>query len=199
MLYVKDDWATYPIVGGMHGLYSKLSQLKHDLQRLNKNIFVNIFFLLEQAEGSILHSERLFDEDPSSANRQEYHRSKAKYLSAAQYEFSYWKQKARIRWLNDGDTNTKFYPLVVKGRRCRLRIQHVQTSMDVLCDTQATIQDEAFSFYTELFAKADIGYYQHRILSTHYATHPTASDTGGYQFFNAATIKVRSKAVSMAA
>lgn len=73
--------------------------------------------------------------------------------------FSFGNKKARIRWLTDGDANNKYFHSVVKGRRSHLGIQQIYTSDGILCDSQESIQDEAVSFYTSLFAKEPTGDY----------------------------------------
>ncbi|GJT58681.1 RNA-directed DNA polymerase, eukaryota, reverse transcriptase zinc-binding domain protein [Tanacetum coccineum] len=44
-------------------------------------------------------------------------------------------QKARIKWLNEGDKNSSYFHKVIKGRRSRNRV-------DVICDERAILDDE---------------------------------------------------------
>lgn len=120
--YIQNAWASYPTTGGMYGFYSKLFRLKKDIQRWNKEIFGNIFSNVKQAEENLTRVESSSEDAPNEATREEYHRAKAVYLNAANYELHFLKQKARVRWLKEGHANTHYFHSIVKGRRTQQRI-----------------------------------------------------------------------------
>lgn len=146
-------WTSYPTTGGMYGFYTKLFKFKKDVQRWNKEIFGNIFSKVQQAEVLLTRAEQRWDMQSTEENRTEYHRAKAEYLQDSSYELHFWKQKARVRWLKEGDANTRYYHSIVKGRRLHLRIQQIQTTAGLICTTPDDIMAEAVSFYTALFSR----------------------------------------------
>lgn len=143
----------------MHEFYKKLSRLRHDIQRWNKYIFGNIFNEVAYGEEQVRRAETAWEQFPTEDSWCSYNQAKAEYIHATIYEFQFWKQKARVRWFQDGDANSKYFHSLVKDRRAQLRIQQIYTASDMLCDTLETIQNEALSFYRALFAKEPTGGY----------------------------------------
>jgi len=47
-------------------------------------------------------------------------------LDRAQQEETLWRQKSRIRWLKDGEKNTKFFHKTMVQRRMHNLISHIQ-------------------------------------------------------------------------
>lgn len=50
-----------------------------------------------------------YDSHPSPKDRMQLNRSIAKYLICAKMEEDFWRQKAAIRWVADGERNTRFF------------------------------------------------------------------------------------------
>lgn len=163
--YMQNAWLSYPTTGGMYGFYSKLFYLKRDIQRWNKDIFGNIFQNLMHAESHLNHAEAIWEADPTDATMEAYHHAKAKYFQASTYELHFLKQKAMVKWINEGDANTRYFHSIVKGRRTTLRIQQIRSSSGALHMTPAEIMTEAVSFYTTLFAREPT--YNHPAILSH--------------------------------
>ncbi|KAH7685642.1 DNase I-like protein [Dioscorea alata] len=49
-------------------------------------------------------------------------------------EETYWKQRSRLQWLNDGDENTKFFHAIANGRRNRNFIPRILTNGALLTE-----------------------------------------------------------------
>ena len=58
------------------------------------------------------------------------------------------KQTVREKFINEGDENTKFFHLIAKGRKRRIKIPYLMQSMN---DT-VSINKIASSFYKDLLA-----------------------------------------------
>lgn len=151
--YVQHAWQSYPTTGGMRGFYDKLFALKKDIQRWNKDVFGNIFRNLKHAESLLSQAKARWDDDPSQETRQAFHKAKADYFLASNYELHFWQQKARVKWLKDGDANTQYFHSVVKGKCAQLRIQQIRNSEGQLLTSQDDIMASAVEFYTALFAQ----------------------------------------------
>ncbi|XP_019183742.1 PREDICTED: uncharacterized protein LOC109178660 [Ipomoea nil] len=109
---------------GMRALAFKLKRLKQGLRSWNRDIFGNVFYRIRDLEIKTTEAENAFDEEPLPVNRELLHKLRADLLQALKHEELYWKQKALVKWLKDGDSNSRYFHSVVKNmhRRGQLRI-----------------------------------------------------------------------------
>ncbi|VFQ93968.1 unnamed protein product [Cuscuta campestris] len=62
-----------------------------------------------EAETDATKAEQLFEADPSTDNKILYNQKLAELQEAHRREYAFWKQKCNLKWLKDGDANTKFF------------------------------------------------------------------------------------------
>lgn len=65
----------------------------------------------------------------------------------------YWKQKARIQWLADGDRNTKFFHASVKQKQRRNLIVQLRDAFGAWCSNATRLKELARQFYIQLYTK----------------------------------------------
>ncbi|XP_059314688.1 uncharacterized protein LOC132065353 [Lycium ferocissimum] len=58
-----------------------------------------------------------------------------------------------MRWLKDGDRNTKFFHLYIEGRRKKLALHNIQNSQGDWISSNSDIGQEAVSFYQDQFRR----------------------------------------------
>lgn len=138
----------------MRGFYTKLFSLKKDIQHWNKNIFENIFSTLKHAEEQLNRTESTWDASPTEETREAFYKAKANYLLASNYELQYLKQKARVKWLQEGNANTRYFHSLVKGKRSQLCIRQIRNSHGTLLTNPDDIMTAAVAFYMDLFTRA---------------------------------------------
>ncbi|XP_019258573.1 PREDICTED: uncharacterized protein LOC109236798 [Nicotiana attenuata] len=68
-------------------------------------------------------------------------------------EEEFWKQKAGMLWFKDGDRNTKFFHVQVKGRRKKLQLKRIKDNMDNWIEDDEQIAEEAIRFYKDQFTE----------------------------------------------
>lgn len=56
-----------------------------------------------------------------------------------------------MNWLKDGDRNTKFFHIYIKGRRKKLKIAEIQTEQGNVITTSEGIGAEAVTFLENQF------------------------------------------------
>lgn len=175
--YVANAWNSYPTTGGMHGFYIKLSRLrrtskhgiktflgmcglyrilftlKKDLRWWNKDLFGNIFDAASDAEARVVSTEAQYDNNPTEGNRTKYHEAKAVLLQVQNQLCQYWKQNARVKWLQEGEVNSSYFHALVKARRRKQYISRIISLDGDECVTEDAIQRAAVQFYTKLFAE----------------------------------------------
>ena len=66
-------------------------------------------------------------------------------------EEDFWRQKAAMKWLVEGDKNTRFYQSWVKQKRVRLRIHKIHVNGREVTD-DLEIKSSAVDFFKNLLA-----------------------------------------------
>lgn len=67
----------------------------------------------------------------------------------------YWCQKARMRWLKEGDKNTRFFHASVEGRRRRNRMMDILQEDGTGTKNENELSAEIASYYRELFKTSE--------------------------------------------
>ena len=63
-----------------------------------------------------------------------------------------WRQRARIQWLSEGDSNSKFFHRKASARKARNRISELQRADGTVCTDEQEMANMATSFYGNLYA-----------------------------------------------
>jgi hypothetical protein len=82
------------------------------------------------------------------------------------------RQKAKAKWLKDGDRNTKFFHASANQRR---KGHHIQSILDMdgrLCQTQAQIKEAFISYYKELFTAGDVRWVEDSVQAVEWKVSP---------------------------
>ncbi|XP_071928156.1 uncharacterized protein [Coffea arabica] len=114
---VKKCWSGSLPGSPLKVLSEKLQRTKQALRQWSRSSFGDIFLEIRSAEQNVVEAEIAHDDHPSDElliNLQEAH---AQLRNALVVEEEFWRQKARVKWLADGDRNTAFFHAVVTERR----------------------------------------------------------------------------------
>lgn len=87
---------------------SKLKRLKHVLIAWNRSKFGNVFQRIVDAVNSLKDAEIRLEFDASAGYMEEYNKAKSHFDHCLECEESFWRQRARAKWLKQGDKNTHF-------------------------------------------------------------------------------------------
>ena len=66
-----------------------------------------------------------------------------------------WRQRARIQWLAEGDSNTKFFHRKASARKSRNRIAELQRPDGSACTDEYEMAEMATAFYNNLYTSED--------------------------------------------
>ncbi|GKA65242.1 putative RNA-directed DNA polymerase, eukaryota, reverse transcriptase zinc-binding domain protein [Tanacetum coccineum] len=123
---VKKVWESKVDGFSMFSLVSKLKMLKKPLRKLNfdqGNLFANV----ERLRQELSSIQAAMVSNPHSNELRESELSCLKaYKVALKDEVLFLRQKSKIEWLSEGDSNSKYFHNVVKGRINRGRISVVE-------------------------------------------------------------------------
>jgi len=109
-LIIKQVWEAPSSGVPMFRFVSKLKALKGWLKQLNRISFANISERTSQAREVLNQTQVDLILDPTSEVLADLERVQHRsFLELRSQDESFFRQKARIRWLKEGDRNTKFF------------------------------------------------------------------------------------------
>lgn len=139
----------------MYNVVKKLKSLKKPLRKLlieKGNLHSNVI----RIRGVLDQTQMLLDQDPFNQSlRDQEALYVAEFNEAVLMEERFLKQKAKITWLKEGDSNTSFFHKTVKSRVSRSRIDAVTDSTGAILINDDV--SEAFVAHYEQFLGLDDG------------------------------------------
>ncbi|VFQ62998.1 unnamed protein product, partial [Cuscuta campestris] len=141
--------------GGIFTWHGKRSQGKvwRRLDRALVNTYAMNFFdditLNHLSRSGWDHKPILLKDNRAAANL-----ASAKLLNACKREASYWFQKSNIKWMKEGESNSKFFHSVVKGKRAKLKITTIKYEEGVNHIDNNKIATLAVEHFTKLFEES---------------------------------------------
>ncbi|KAJ9709585.1 hypothetical protein PVL29_001188 [Vitis rotundifolia] len=64
----------------------------------------------------------------------------------------HWRQKVRVKWVKEGDCNSKFFHKVANGRRNRKFIKVLENERGLVLDNSESIKEEILRYFEKLYA-----------------------------------------------
>ncbi|KAK4724674.1 hypothetical protein R3W88_027453 [Solanum pinnatisectum] len=118
----------WTIVDGIYGnplyvLYQKLKNISKYLSSLSQNSYGDIYKEPKRLEAQMRTIEENCVNNNSIENRMELSRCRAEFIKYIKLQDSILRQKARIKWLEEGDANTAYFHSIIKDMRRRLTIR----------------------------------------------------------------------------
>ncbi|KAL2527111.1 Uncharacterized protein Adt_12165 [Abeliophyllum distichum] len=152
---VKQNWDTplTPYSKGLFGFFYKIKRLKNTLKRWNDEVFGNIFEEIKKAEKEALAKERTYDSVKSPETREEMHRAYANLNNLLSQEEAFWRQKSGIKWLREGDRNSKYFHAVVKKKRSKNKITQIRNTEGRLITDVEEIQNSAVNYFQNILSR----------------------------------------------
>ena len=125
----------------------KLRNVKQFLKQWSKNLFGDIFEVARCTKHEVVDAEMKYDLNPLDQLRCELHHARGRLRRALTLEEGFWRQKARVKWLLDGDRNSKFFHLVVVERRRWAVIHRIRKADGEWIEEEPQIGDTAVCFF----------------------------------------------------
>ncbi|KAI0494122.1 hypothetical protein KFK09_024253 [Dendrobium nobile] len=138
-------------ISGMLRLWAKLARLKQCIRYWNKNVFKNVFSNILQAEQKVLDMEDIFEANSSEDNLFNLNQAKFLLSQLQAQEESFWKQKANMKFVMEGDRNTKFFHAIANKNKINNRINKIRDSNGILLDNDDDISKSGVDFFLNMF------------------------------------------------
>ncbi|KAG6526875.1 hypothetical protein ZIOFF_008962 [Zingiber officinale] len=149
MQTVRLNWCLPSVAQGLQRLQMKLRRLKEHLKWWNMEVFGNIHDRVLQAEESMAAAEQAYDRDPTEQSRTHRSECQARLFRVLDMEEDFWKQRAAIRWMGEGERNTKFFHSTVQKKRTASRIFRIWEEGQCL-DQPDGIRESGVRYFQEL-------------------------------------------------
>ncbi|XP_027184096.1 uncharacterized protein LOC113782402 [Coffea eugenioides] len=106
---IKECWSFSFPGSSLKILAEKLRRAKQALRQWSRSSFGDIFLAIRTAEQKMVEAEIAHDDHPSDGLLMNLHETRARLRNALMVEGEFWRQKARVKWLMDGNRNTAFF------------------------------------------------------------------------------------------
>lgn len=138
----------------LKSLHQKLKNLKKPLKKLNQEHFSYISMRVECARKELEKTQTELMQLPHNMELQKKERNELNiYADLLSAEETYYKEKARVKWLKDGDKNSKFFQRKVKSHQVKNCILRVQKDNGEWIEGDEEVKTEIVEFYKNLFAE----------------------------------------------
>ncbi|KAL3734421.1 hypothetical protein ACJRO7_023728 [Eucalyptus globulus] len=116
-------------------LCCKLRALKRRLKLLNRESYYDISVRTDDARRLLLEAQNAIQLDPHNQALAEIEKDRLQLFSDLRLqEESFFRQKSRVRWLREGDLNTKFFHHSVKRSQLQNRIISISDGHNLITD-----------------------------------------------------------------
>ncbi|XP_070039118.1 uncharacterized protein [Nicotiana tomentosiformis] len=111
--------------------WNNIKRVKAALSKWSRETFGDIFKKLAIVEDIVRVKEMLFEEEPTTENRNVLLKAQSKLKKYLSIEEQYWKQKAGMTWFAEGDRNTSFFYNHVNGKRKKLQLKRIKSGSGI--------------------------------------------------------------------
>ncbi|KAL2900787.1 Botulinum neurotoxin type E, partial [Bienertia sinuspersici] len=134
----------------MFQVVQKLREVKKELKELNNKSFNGIQAKTEAAYTVLINAQTALHQDPGNADLAKIeHEAAMDYNKKNKCFNQFLKQKAKIRWIQEGDANTRLFHRSLKAQRAKSNIYAIQDQNGTNCNTPSQIANAFSQFYKQ--------------------------------------------------
>ncbi|CAL9221011.1 unnamed protein product [Arabidopsis halleri] len=148
---IASAWDKETLVGSKLFLLGEhLNEAKKACRSLNRQGFSNLQQRTSDALSSLEDIQSQLLSIPSDSLFRQEHVARKKWDFFAAALESFFRQKSRIRWLKDGDANTRFFHRAVLAHHAKNLIKYLRGDDDSRVENVGQLKDMIVSYYTHL-------------------------------------------------
>ncbi|XP_015165490.1 uncharacterized protein [Solanum tuberosum] len=148
---VKACWDREVEGNPMWRLQQKMKRLTATPSNWSKTTYGDIFSIVRDHEERVRVAEEALIVNNSTENRANLHMINARYIKYLKLEDSILKQKTQLQWFKDGDTNSKYFHAIMRGRRRKLFIHKVCIGNEEWVEGYENIAKAACDHFKNIF------------------------------------------------
>ncbi|XP_060202921.1 uncharacterized protein LOC132631356 [Lycium barbarum] len=145
-------WDTEVYGNPMWRLQQKLKILSKELSKWSRNSIGDVLENVKKFEKEVSDAETAYLNSDSNTDRTLLNKAKAEYIKWLKMEDSILRQKARIKWAEEGDSNTKYFHSTIKARRRRAQIYKIKDQNGQWVEGNLNISKAAIDHFSDLFS-----------------------------------------------
>ncbi|KAH0714761.1 hypothetical protein KY285_007590 [Solanum tuberosum] len=149
---VQEAWNEDVDGNSMRRLHLKMKNVSHKLSLWSRKHIGNVFDKVKEWEAKMLDLETDYIENDNDDLRPQIHKTQAEHTRWLKCEQSILRQRANIRWLEDGDSNTKYFHNVINEKRRRATIHRIQSENGQWITGNDQIAKETVDYFSKLFS-----------------------------------------------
>ncbi|XP_019234784.1 PREDICTED: uncharacterized protein LOC109215219 [Nicotiana attenuata] len=150
---IKENW--YSQGRKMAALWQNLKNVKEALKRFNRTEYMNITGKIKASREQLKDIQRKMNHaDIPGSLFEEERKILAQLEKWSMIEESIYKQKSRVQWLKEGDTNSAYFFATMKGRKMQNQITKLMDNKGCVLTKPKCIEEEITGFYKQLLGTA---------------------------------------------
>ncbi|XP_060170376.1 uncharacterized protein LOC132601292 [Lycium barbarum] len=146
-------WDTEVYGNPMWRLQQKLKTLAKELSKWSRNSIGGVFENVKKFEKEVSDAETAYLNSDSDTDRMLLNKTKAEYIKWLKMEDSILRQKARIKWVEEEDSNTKYFHSTIKARRRRAQIYKIKDQNGQWVEGNLNISKATIDHFSDLFSE----------------------------------------------
>ncbi|XP_019251335.1 PREDICTED: uncharacterized protein LOC109230274 [Nicotiana attenuata] len=150
---VQNAWEEEVIGNPINILHQKLKRTSNSPSTWSRQTFGDIFEEPKRLEAQLRILEDNCVKNNTPDNRCELSRCKAEFTRYLKIQNSMLRQKARIKWLDEGDSNTAYFHGIIKDNRRKLAIRKIKDDQNQWLEGNDAVVEGAIRFYQQLFTQ----------------------------------------------
>lgn len=148
---ISECWKSLRFAGSkMLSVSKKLKHLKSIIREFSRQNFSGIELRVVESFDQLLACQRELLASPSTASSERERAAHRKWYSLAKAEESFLFQRSRVKWIDVGDSNSKYYYLSLRSRQAFNQIIFLTNEDEAIIDSREGIQEHVVQFYTGL-------------------------------------------------
>ncbi|XP_075098066.1 uncharacterized protein LOC142175380 [Nicotiana tabacum] len=151
MQLVEEVWKTRINGNSMWRLQQKLKLLSKRLSQWSKEDIGNIYDQVHVWEVKVHDLEEMELVNNTDTSRAELNKGQAEYIKWMSMQDAILRQKSRIKWFDEGDSNTNYFHSIIRDRRRRLQLHRIKDHINRWVEGGDNISKAAIHHFQKLF------------------------------------------------